>query len=273
MNVKRFVFFVMQYAVVVFPCVGTDLRPWYGDPYEIYWDADVAYQTYSRVAINSHTKKNSSDDVFLHAGIGSALGDEYAVEAEITAAHTSKHHCFFDNIRITGRYLLADDVAGDSFSIAIGVTGIQALTIAVDDISSFHHGNLEGEIHIAIGREIPCGLDWGSRWWIVAAIGTADVGSPWWRSQITWDYHILPNQELSFFLHALGGMGSRALDPHDFHGYGPIRHLSADLGFSYRYEIECFGSFCAEYFNRVYARNFPAYVNYINLSFCYPFGL
>jgi len=257
---------ILLIALVPLSAWGTELRPWYGNAFEFNWDIDATYQTYREVAVNSRDEQYSSDDYFFHTGVNTAFGEELAAEVEITAASTRHHRRFLDNLRITGRYLLADDIAGDPISLVVGVTGTQAFAISVDDISSFHHGKLEGEIHVALGRETACGSDWGSRWWILGAIGSADVGSPWWRAQMTGEYHFLQRHAIAVFAYALGGLGHDTIDIEDFHGYGPIRHLSVDVGFRYTFEIDFFGSLYLEYLNRVYARNFPAHANIVRLA-------
>lgn len=254
---------------------STQLLPWFGNAYELEARISVAYQTYKDIDSGHQLVRYASDDFFLHGSLSSVWGYEadWAAEIEATLADTRHHHFNLDNIRLTGRYLLADDVAGDNFSIVAGVTAIQAIAISVNDISSFHHGKLEGECHLSFGRETACGDRCGSRWWILAAIGTADVGSPWLRGMATLEWRLSDNKEIALFAHWLEGFGSHELDPDNFHGYGNIRHRSLDIGWRYTYEIDCFGSLYVEYVNRPYARNFPAHANIVKLNLFVPFGL
>lgn len=270
----------MKYLTALFLCLpvlgwSTQLLPWYGEVYEIESRTTFGYQTYRDIDSGSRLVRHPSDDYFLHGSLSSSFGYEqvWAAEIEATVADTRHHHFNLDNIRLTGRYLLADDVLGDPLSIVVGITGTQAIAISVNDISSFHHGKLEGEFHLSLGRETVFEEDCLSRWWLLAAIGTADVGWPWLRGMATLEWRLGKQSEFSLFAHWLQGFGSHRLKTHEFHGYGNIRHHSLDIGFRYIYEIDCFGSFYIEYINRPYACNFPAHVNIIKLNLFYPFGL
>ncbi len=206
---------------------GTQVLPWYGDLFELQPRVSVYYQTYRDVSSGSDRIRHSSDDIFVDASVSTALGynEAWAAEVEVIGAHTRHQRQFnFDNVRLTGRYLVWDDVAGDLLSLVIGVTGIQAVSLSVNDISSFHHGKLEGEAHLSFGREVACGENWVSRWWMLAAIGIADVGSAWWRGIATWEWRLRESHALAVFGHYLEGLGGKRLHPHDFHGYGSIAH-------------------------------------------------
>jgi hypothetical protein len=269
-----------KYLIVFFWCLpilgwSTQLLPWYGEAFQMEARTAIAYQTYRDIDSGGRLVRHPSDDYFLHGSLSSFFGYEelWAAEIEAVLADKRHHHFNLDSIRLTGRYLLADDVRGDPLSIVVGVTAVQSLAISVNDISSFHHSKWEGECHLSLGRETASGKGWMSRWWLLTAIGTADVGSPWLRGMATLEWRVSKQTEFSLFAHWLQGFGSHRLNPDDFHGYGNIRHYSLDIGFRYTSEIDSFGSFYIEYINRPYACNCPAYTNIIKLNLFYPFGL
>lgn len=259
------------------PIVGwsTQQLPWFGTSYEIEWRSDIAFQTYKNIDHDGHSIRYPSDGCFVHTSLCSAFGknEEWAAELEATAAQTEYHRFALDNIRLTGRYALSDDILGDSWSAIIGLTVTQAGDFGVNDMSSFHHGKLEGEFHFSFGRETACNDEWRSRWWALIGLGTAYVGQPWSHLKATYEFRFQENQELAFFIDLLKGFGAKPLNPHDFEGYGDINHQSVDIGCRYTYLIDFFGSLSLEYVNRVYARNFPVHAQVFRLCVFYPFGL
>lgn len=251
----------------------TQLDPWFGNPYELKWRNSFAYQTYKYVDKDGSLMRHCSDDYFLYTSLSTFLEDDYGIEAEVLLADTRKHYFSFDSAKITGRYFIYDDVAGDPISLVVGASVIQAVAISLHDMSSFHHGKLEGELHLSFGREVACGLNWDFRWWVLGAIGSADVGRPWWRAKLTCEQRLSECQELAIFVNILEGLGSKSLDSCHFRGYGNIRHKSVDVGFIYTYSIDFVGQIHLKYLNRIYARNFPAHANVVALSFDFFFGL
>jgi hypothetical protein len=196
-------------------------------------------------------------------------------EAIISCASTPHRSCGFDHASLTGRYQLFDDTdAADPVSAVGGLTLICDPMKALRDISSFHHGRFEGEGHIAMGKEWVEGSFWLSRLWGVAALGIADVGSPWFHLKTQWSYNAQERWQCDCYADLLLGLGRHNLSPHrPFKGYGPIRHRSCDLGMRYRYKLQNELSLCCGASYRIWAINFPKdnAVLYVGLS--YPFGV
>ncbi len=137
------------------------------------WRNSLTYQTYPSLAKGSHIRKFSSDDYFLNTSLSSSLF-EYGLVLEATQAFTHHQRGSIDNLRATLRYLILDDIAGDPVSLTAGLSYIQPFDWSLKDISSFHHGRIEGEWFLSLGKERACGEIWINRWWTVAAIGFAD---------------------------------------------------------------------------------------------------
>lgn len=265
---------------------STEQSPWFGRNLEIEARGVYLFQSYRSVDASGKSKHYSSDDNFLALGVESSVDgsllsflgfpnlNAFDAELEVIFADTRHRGFGFDNIRLTGRYLWMDDVAAiDPMSVAIGFTAIQAWTQSLYDPSSFHHGRIEAELHVSAGKEFSCLDFWMNRVWGFCAIGTADIGSPWMRFNTAWEHNIWDQHRFQLFARTLWGFGGRSLNICKFHGYGPIKHRSVDLGLSYHYSFENLGVLGIEYARRVYARNFPEKTNLFLVSYHYSFGI
>lgn len=251
---------------------GTDLKPWFPRYLEFQSTFTYLHQQYCDVNEGTRTIYWKSKDDFYTAGIELAY-DDYCGELECTFSSTRRHHLGPDNIKGTLRYQILDDIIGDPVSLVAGVTVAQVFSLSLKDISTFHHGNLEGEFHLSVGKECPCYDTWRSRWWSVAGIGIGDHGSPWLHGEFAWEYNWCDRQRVRIYAVGIYGLGDENLDVFLFDGYGPIMHQSIDFGAMYRYTFACDGSLSIGYAHRLHARNCPSHVNIYYISYEYPFGL
>lgn len=261
--------------LAITPIQAADLRPWYPRFAEIQPQATYLYQNYQTVQSPDGDFHYSSNDSFLTLSAGIPYYQWYG-EFDVVLANT-RHRTFgLDNLNLTARYQIWDDVAGvDQYSLVGGLTVFTAVKRAVRDISSFHHGQIEAEAHLAIGKETSdnCERFWNSRWWGIVAVGIADIGSPWLRLNYQWEKNFFDIYQWGVFANTLWGFGGDNLSHHHFRGYGPIGHRSVDVGLFATYNFEWGGILTASYAFRAYARNFPANTNLLSISFLYPFGL
>lgn len=254
--------------------LAVDLNPWYGNDFEIETRAIIRYQRYYEIDTPGRNIRYHSNDQFYTLNVGlSAFG--FRADLDATLANTRRQRPAFDNARLTLRYKVFDDILGeDSFTVTPGVTITQACKHSVHDPSSFHHGKLEAEFHLALGREVPCDRFWLRRFWVLFGVGTADVGSPWLRGDLNWELNWWDQQQLRFFVLTLWGLGGNNIHRlNRFRGYGSIRHESADLGLGYAYQFEMGLKLGIECAHRVYARNFPSRANQFVFTAFYPFGI
>jgi hypothetical protein len=251
---------------------AADLKPWYTRYLEIEPTAAYVFQTYPSVSAAHGSGRYHSDDNFLTLSAAGAY-DRWSLELETTFAATHHRSFGFCDVCLTGRYQWLDDVIGDPVSLVTGLTVIHDSKIARNDISCFYHGQTACEFHMAAGHEMVCEEFWASRLWGVLGLGIADQGSPWIQIDAGWDCNWLDVHEMEIELRSLWGLGTHALHVHRFHGYGPIRHQSIDLGFNYHYYLESGGILGIGYYYRLYALNCPRQANILGLSFLYPFGL
>lgn len=263
------------FLLLLFPAFAqsTELAPWYSRYLELQPQAEYRFQAYNTLNTKHGHKHRIARDNYLTLSLSGAY-DVYSVELETTFASTRHVSACLADARLTGRYQWLDDVLGDPVSLVTGVTAIQTLKIARHDLSNFYHGGIEGEFHLAVGRETSCQQFWISRLWGLFAIGVADLGSPWIRADVAWDHNGWDDHEFSLFARSLWGLGGENLNLEKrFKGYGPIAHQSIDLGIRYSFLLENGGFVGIGYSYRVYANNCPRCVNQCYASLLYPFGL
>lgn len=252
---------------------ATQLRPWLGPDLLPILTANYTLQQYHWVRVSNHAVEDPSVDHFVSGG-GSIAYSPYSLEIEVDTAATSANSYGWEDVRITGRYLLMNDItAEDPVSMTAGVSLSKVRPRFVRDISTFHHGSWEYLFHTAIGKEETCGATWASRAWGLVGLGVANEGSYWVESKIAYERNACDRYWYGLFLKGLFGFGSQDIDIDDFNGYGPIKHRSVDLGGRFSYSFHENGYLTAKYSFRVWSENFPAYTNVITIEYNYPFGL
>lgn len=254
-------------------CFSTDFKPWYGRSLEFQPKADIVYQMYHHVAGNRKIFSRYANDFFLNLSLANAF-DVWAAEIETIYSDTRHHSFDFDCVKLTGRHLFLDDVIGDPVSLSVGLSMIVPVTVARNDISSFHHGDIEGLAHVALGKEFICSKFWLNRYYAAFGIGLANRGFAWLQAEINQEMHFFEGSIFRFFLKGLYGCGDRSLHKHrHFKGYGRIAHRSIDIGAEYTLEFDNYSTLSFEYAFRPFAFNFPYRVNLFKIEYCYPFGI
>jgi hypothetical protein len=265
-------FFALIFLLKICQGIATEYKPWLGNLYEFESRSSLRYQRFHWFSSGSHLQKFSSNDFFLNVSLSNARPD-FGVEFEVLQASTRRQKGDIDRLRINGKYVWLDDVAGDPWTVTTGLSFIQAFRHSLKDLGSFHHGMEEGELFLSVGKETACETVWSSRWWGILGIGIAERGSPWIRFNLHYEKGWCDRHETKLFMHSMCGLGNKRLPVRHFHGYGPIRHQSIDIGFRYTYLLEFFGSVSLEYSYRVYAQNFPIYAHQVLGQLLYTFGL
>lgn len=263
-----FFFFLLK----AFHGSATEYQPWLGNFLEFESRTSLLYQDYTAISSGPHIERHTANDLFLNISLSNTLFD-FLIEFEATEARTRRQRGDIDQLKVTGRYVWQNDIIGDPFSFATGVSFIECFQSSLKDLSSFHHGRSEAEFFCSFGKETPQETTWISRWWGIAGIGVADRGSPWARFNLVYERQWREKHELKVFSYFLWGFGHKRLHICDFHGYGPIQHQSLDLGLRYTYLIDFFGSASLEYSYRIYARNFPVRAHRVCIQLLYTFGL
>lgn len=252
---------------------ATELAPWYPRNLELQPKLTYLFQGYNSVRKGYHTEPFHSYNKFLTGSLGAALLCNLAAEIETTVARTRGKGLHFDNLRMTVRYQLLDDVVGDPLSVVVGLTGTQVFHRARHDVGSLHHGGIEGALHLAFGKECSCEEFWMNRVWGLVGVGCGDIGSAWLFGHLAAEKNCFDRHQVGVFLDWIAGLGHRTLHPHHFGGYGPVAHRSIDLGLEYKFRLECDGIITLAFAHRIFARNYPNNANSYVVSFLYPFGL
>lgn len=258
-----------------FTCEATDLKPWFGKEYEVEIRTTLLYQYYYSLVVPHRPRlSESSNDLFLTLSAAYPF-KRYCCEFEATVAHTHHQNYRWDNFRFTGRCQFLDEFEGDCISAVVGLTLMEPFSRALHDVSSFHHGHLEAEATLSVGKQYGY-IDRNAhqyRWWNVAGLGNSDIGSPWVREYAAFEYQYKCFQYFRLFVDTLWGTGWENLMKFCFIGYGNIRHQSVDVGFRYSYDLECWGTLSLQYARRVYALNFPEKTNRVLFEYYLPFGI
>lgn len=248
-----------------------DLKPWYPRSLQLQGIVDYRYQSYNRLDAPGKNRHFSSDDHFVDASL-MAVYDPYSIQLEIEFADTRKRNFDWDHIGVTGRYQFLDDNVGDPISLTAGVTLSRAWREALNDISSFHHGQNEAFFHMAIGKQSIHGSTWSDRWWGIIGLGIADRWTPWIVANAAYEWNQYDPHRFKVYINTLWGCGGSKLRLKDFGGYSRVNHKSIDIGAAYLYEFEFFGTVSLSYSRRVYAHNFPDNANILTIQYNYPFG-
>jgi hypothetical protein len=240
---------------------AADLAPWTERDLELHPRIGYYLQRYP-----SHT-----NDI-VEFGIEGSY-DVWQIDLEVNIARTKDRDLSFDDLRLTGRYRWMDDVIGDPVSLYTGFTYVYATHHSLRDPNLFHHGTAEGELHVAVGKEFYSYDMWTTRVWGVGLIGIANRGFPWIRLNLAGEKNWCNQHVFGVFIDTLWGLGYRRLHTHHFHGYGPVRHRSVDIGVHYKWLTIYDSVLTLGYAYRPYASNFPKYVSTYSIQWMIPFGL
>ncbi|NGX57469.1 MAG: hypothetical protein K940chlam3_00361 [Chlamydiae bacterium] len=251
---------------------ATHFRPWLGPDLQPIATGKYTVQKYEWVDIDNHATRFCSFDNFVNLGAYIPYAP-YSLEIEVNTASTTTNAYGWNDAIVTGRYQLMDDVSGENYVSAVAGASIsKARPKFVRDINTFHHGTWEYSLHGAIGKEVPCGPTWGQRAWGLFGLGWANEGSLWMAAHAEYERNACDRYWYGAFLTGLFGFGDQILVIDTFAGYGPINHHSLDLGGYFAYSFWESGVIKVKYSFRVWAENYPAYVNLATIEFQFPFG-
>ncbi|MCB1118984.1 MAG: hypothetical protein KDK65_03395 [Chlamydiia bacterium] len=225
--------------------------PWYERAFEIRKTIAPGYVSYQNIDSSRGTLNSSSDECHLDMAVGTNLLDLVEMELEVGFCDTRQHSFNLRDISFAARTVWLSDCVGDWVSLATGIDVTQNNGVARRDFSTFTHGGIEGEGHLSIGKEFICHDRPLQQYWVTAAYGIGDVGSPWWRFYAAGKWYFSEQQHLIAFTQYRFGTGNHPLTP-SFHGYGPISYRALDLGVTYTYSAI---SLSAQI--RAYAHNCP----------------
>jgi len=260
---------------LTFPLAATEFSPWLPMKYDVNVRGALLGQAYSSLdAVCGNTHKPACD-LFAFFSVDGAPCEDTDVEIEFVASDTRYKNFGFDAFKLTGRIQLMNDIPGDDpISLTTGLTISAVTKPALHDLSSFYHGRIQAEVHVAYGKEFECKQFWASRTWAVVGLGLADAGSAWMRGNLIWEKNWWDLHRVKVFANSLWGFGKSRLNlSRHFKGYGSINHQSVDVGLGYAYVMPHRIELAADYSYRIYARNCPRGVSLFKVSYLYPLGL
>lgn len=249
-------------------------EPWLGNEYEFRFDASYTFDYYSRVANAKGGSHHSSRDNQILLGLGMMPAETWDVDMEIEFAATTRQSFNWRSAALEIRRQWWDDIgSGDPLSVVTGFNARGVHHLSLKDISCPYAAEGNFEFTFSLGKEWSQEQYWRYRAFAFGAIGQAIRGEPWTRAytafQVNWkDFH-----QGQIFANGYFGFGHKTqVDVSHFDGYASIRHRSIDLGLSYRYLFELWGSLTVEYAYRVYARAYPERVNFFTIWYNLPFS-
>lgn len=253
---------------------GLEGGPWLGNGLEIVIWPSYTFQTYDKVNTNGQTVLYPSRDSFINGRVEVAPWDCFDIRIEAQVARTTQHGLFFQYARAGMRYILFDELLGCPFTVAVGGFAEAASKKALYDLSTPEHGTVEGELHLAIGRERWGCSDWLWRSWALGAVGFGNKGAGWLRGKIGTSRQICGCVILWGAAEGLAGLGELPLPPlGQFTGYGPIAHRSIDLEAGARVRIGLIGWASLSYSYRLHAVNFPEQAQRITFALLIPLSI
>ncbi len=248
-------------------------KPWLGNVYEFFFDAEYTFSYYRHVANGEPGTKHSSNDNQFIAGLGFTPTDslDMAIEAEVS--DTTRQSWNLRSVAIQARYLWLDDIIGDPISLTTGVSIRGVHHSSLRDISCPYPAEANFELNLSLGKEWSRGPYWNVRSYAFGTVGIANHGAPWNRffAAIETNY----NDKHQFHLFTRGDFGyghkNHVNVPH-FHGYASIHHQSVDVGVAYARHFLVWGKLTFEYAHRVFAHAYPERSNYFTIWYHLPFS-
>lgn len=254
---------------------ATETMPWFGNVMEFEFRSSYTFRHYDSVDSRASTGNYSSDDHLLNLSLALSPVTQWTGEVELLVTRTSEQGFSVSHLKATGRYLWTDDIIGDPVSLTTGASLTVPVKTSQQDISLGYHGDVEAEIHAALGKEITSCSSWLARGWAVASVGIANLGSPWVAFETSVEGNCNDCHYLRGFVVGRWGIGDKDLDvtKEPFPGYSRIDHRSIDVGVRYSYRIDYCGVLSIEFGRRVLARNFPEDVSTYTITYFWPFSL
>ncbi len=236
-----------------------EYAPWFEEAYSLKIKPSYAYSTFNKIALGSNLVAYKSYNNFYSLNLLTFPDEKWSLELEFQAFQTTQHSLNVEYARTSIRRQILDDVTGqDLVSLALGATMTTPTSDAIHDLSTFHHWYLDSEVYLVVGKERGLNEIWTERGYALFGIGSGTKGSCWLHGFIGLEKNICDKHFFKINLEYLQGLGqNNIIDPALFNGYASINHHSLDLGLGYSYDWFPYVTFSLEYFQRLYAKNFP----------------
>ena len=252
---------------------ATEYAPWFSPLWEFQGQASYSYEHEKTVQSPIGNFPHPSNDYTFRGSLGITPWPYWNVEVELLLTHTSHIPFSYEAALATVRYQWLDDIRGDPLAFATGVTLSFPGKRYLRDFSFAYHGEINGELHAAIGKEWACEDAWKMRFWALGGWGIANRGNGWLHGIAVWEFKPA-FFEWGVFADALYGLGPNAIIPDEsFPGYASIDHRTLDIGSYVNLDLGCIGTLSFLGWYNAYARNFILHSWGIAINLLFPFSL
>ncbi len=235
---------------------ATDYRPWFSPLWEFQGRASYLFDCEERIQTPKGSFDASTSNHTFHTSLTLTPWPYWSGEVELYLSGSSRIPFSYEAAFGTVRYQWLNDIRGDCITLVTGLTLSFPGSHFLHDFSYAYHGEVNGELHVTVGKEWACGRTWWTRGWALAGWGIANQGNSWFHGIAAWEFH--PRcLELGAFAETLIGFGSDDIIPNaPFTGYATIGHRTVDLGAFLRYQMGYFGTLSLYGWGNAYAHNF-----------------
>lgn len=257
------------------PLFALEMQPWFPPLWEFQGNIDYLYnyQDPIQTPLGNFNLSNPVNNAIF--GLDLTFWPNWNGEIELLVGSNPASDVGFSYkaTRVTGRYQWFEDSSGDLFSLTSGVTLFAVRSSFLTATSTWFHGNVNAEFHLALGKEFTRHYEWFSRLWGYVGYGIANRGNPWWHSVAALEIKPRDCLTVSTLMELVYGMGNHDINPIEpFPGYAGINHQSVNLGLSAEYKFFPWGNLSLNGWYNVHAFNFPEHFYGIGVTLLIPFS-
>lgn len=248
------------------------MNPWFSPLWEFESEMGYRYTEGKRVESPTGDFNVASVNHSVHMDLGLTFWPYWNGFVELRLTRTTQIPFAYEAALATLRYQWLDDIQGDLFALATGVTFSFPSSRYLHSFYFPYHGEVNGQLFATLGKEWARGCDWWMRGWILGGWGIANRGQSWLHSLATLEFRAHPF-EWGFLAEGVMGMGPHNLTPTShFKGYASVAHRSLDFGGFIRTELGYLGKCLIRGWYNVYAHNFVLHSWNLEASLEIPFS-
>ena len=179
------------------------VNPWFPKIAEFKFRPDYSYRYYPSINNGFNPSKYHSNDQLIDTNLGVRFLPNWEAQIEIDFANTRCLSWGTQRIGSQIRYLILDDIAGDSISLVLGGQAFYVPRRNMRDVSSPYHSVGNMEFNIAIGKEFSQIDRWLYRYYGFFGLGMGNKGYPWIRPVLSFEWKHNYNKKIQLFIQAI----------------------------------------------------------------------
>lgn len=255
------------------PAMALEVQPWFGDVYEFHLLFGYSYYRFSSVDSSTTPLPKPSNNNLLFADLEFSFSPKWSIDADVEWAGSTYAAFGFRSTALQLRYLIWDDMIGDTVSLSTGGNIRYVSSRDLHDVGCPYAAPINVEANLSVGKEWDAFYPWRFRLWGFSALGMANQGSPWVRGILAVEGNDRDIHKAAFLIEGFHGYGSKTVvDIDHFHGYGRIRAKFIDCAIRYGHRIGVWGTLRGEYRVRLAASRCPKNLQLFAVSFLLPFS-